>query len=175
MSADPVTLAIASTAVQAVGVYQQVQAQKATNKAIIREYENERKYNQLKGLQDANDVMEEAQRKRKQNLAIVAGSGYSDDSRSFLAVQSEIDRIATKDITNIKINVGRAEQKLQSQIYSTKVMGKAQEYGAYAKIGAAALKTGAYAKSMKAPKGQYDGAGSYAQYLDNPTGYSGSN
>ncbi len=175
MSADPVTLAVASFAVQAVGTYQQVQAQKATNKAIIREYETERKYNQLKGLQDANDVLEEAARKRKQNLAIAAGSGYSDDSRSFLAVQSEIDRIAQRDISNIKINTLRSESKLQSQIYTTKVMGKAQEYGAYASIGAAALKTGAYAKSMKAPKGQYDGASSYAEYLDNPTGYSGSN
>ena len=33
MSADPVTLAIASTVVQAVGTYSQIQAQKATNKA----------------------------------------------------------------------------------------------------------------------------------------------
>ena len=175
MSADPVTLAIASTAVQAVGVYQQVQAQKATNKAIIREYENERKYNQLKGLQDANDVMEEAQRKRKQNLAIVAGSGYSDDSRSFLAVQTEIDRIKTRDISNIKLNTVRSESKLQSAIYTTKIMGKAQEYGAYTKLAVSGFKTAAYAQSYKAGKGQYDGASSMADYMNNPTGYSGSN
>jgi hypothetical protein len=155
MSADPVTLAVASFAVQAVGTYQGIQAQKAQNKAIIREYETERKYNQLKGMQDANDVLEEARRKRKQNLAIVAGSGYNDDSRSFLSTQSEIDRIAQKDIANIKINTARGESKLQSQIYSTKVMGKAQEFGAYASIASAGLKTGAYAKSYKT-RGQYD-------------------
>lgn len=157
MSADPVTLAIASTVVQAVGTYSQVQAQKATNKAIIREYETEKKYNQLKGLQDSNDVLEEARRKRKQNLAIVAGSGYNDDSRSFLSTQSEIKRIAAKDVTNIKINTLRGESKIESQIYTTKVMGKAQEFGAYASIAASAFKTGSYAKSYQAgqPRGQY--------------------
>jgi hypothetical protein len=155
MSADPVTLAIASTVVQAVGTYSQIQAQKATNKAIIREYETEKKYNQLKGLQDSNDVLEEARRKRKQNLAIVAGSGYNDTSRSFLSTQSEIDRIAQKDVTNIKINTLRGESKIESQIYTTKVMGKAQEFGAYANIAASAFKTKAYAESYKA-RGQYD-------------------
>ena len=48
MSADPVTLAVISFGVQAAGTYSQIQAQKATNKAIIREYETEKKYNQLK-------------------------------------------------------------------------------------------------------------------------------
>jgi len=155
MSADPVTLAVASFAVQAVGTYQGIQAQKAQNKAIIREYETERKYNQLKGIQDSNDVLEEARRKRKQNRAIVAGSGYNDDSKSFLSIQSEIDRIAQKDISNIKINTARGESKLQSQIYSTKVMGKAQQFGAYASIASAAFKTAAYSKSYKT-RGQYD-------------------
>ena len=67
MSADPVTLAVASFAVQAVGTYQGIQAQKAQNKAIIREYETERKYNALKGIQDSNDVLEAAEKKRKIN------------------------------------------------------------------------------------------------------------
>ena len=116
MSADPVTLAVASFAVQAVGTYQGIQAQKAQNKAIIREYETERKYNALKGIQDSNDVLEAAEKKRKINRAIVSGSGYNDDSRSFLSTQSEIDRIAQKDISNIKINTARGESKLQSQI-----------------------------------------------------------
>jgi mannitol-specific phosphotransferase system IIBC component len=155
MSADPVTLAVASFAVSAVGTYQQVRAQKAANKAQIQNYESEKKANQLKGLQDANDVMEEAARKRKQNLAIVAGSGYSDDSRSFLAIQSEVNRIAQRDINNIRINTLRGEGKLESAIYTTKVMGKAQEYGAYASIAAAGFKTASYASSYKA-RGQYD-------------------
>ena len=156
MSADPVTLAVASFAVQAVGTYQGIQAQKAQNKAIIREYETERKYNALKGIQDSNDVLEAAEKKRKINRAIVSGSGYNDDSRHFLSTQSEIDRIAQKDIANIKINTARGESKLQSQIYSTKVMGKAKEFGAYANLVSAGFKTGAYAKSYKTTgKGQY--------------------
>ncbi len=155
MSADPVTLAVASFAVQSVGTYQQVQAQKAANKATIQAYESERKYNELKALQDQNDVLEEASKKRKINRAIQAGAGYNDDSRSFLSVQSEINRIAQKDISTIRINTARADAKLQTQIYTTRVMGKAQEFGAYAKIASAGLTTGAYAKSYKTPKGQY--------------------
>ena len=158
MSADPVTLAIISTTIQGVGAYSELQANKAKNKALINQYETDKKFNQLKGLQDSNDVLEEARRKRKQNLAIVAGSGYSDTSRHFLSTQTEIDRIAQKDISNIKINTLRGESKLDSAIYTTRVMGKAQEFGAYANIAASGFKTAAYAKSYKAnPKGgQYD-------------------
>jgi len=135
MSADPVTLAVISFGVQAVGTYQGIQAQKAANKAKITAYETEKK--------------------RKQNLAIVAGSGYSDTSRHFLSTQTEIDRIAQKDISNIKINTLRGESKIESAIYTTRVMGKAQEFGAYANIAASGFKTAAYAKSYKA-RGQYD-------------------
>jgi hypothetical protein len=175
MSADPVTLAVISFGVQAVGTYQQVQYQKAMTKAQLQEYETERKVNQLKGLQDSNDVNEAAEKKKKINRAIVAGSGYSDDSRSFFAVQGEIDRIAAKDVSTIKLNTARSESKLQSAIYTTKVMGKAQEYGAYTKLAVSGFKTASYAQSYKGGTGQYDGASSMAEYMNNPTGYSGSN
>ena len=157
MSADPVTLAIASFVVQGAGTLSQLETQKAQNKAKIAEYERDKKFNRLKGLQASNDVMEEARRLRKQNLAIVAGSGYSDDSGSFLAINSEIDKIAARDVSNIKLNVLRGESKLDSAIYTTRVMGKAQKYGAYANIVAAGFKTASYAKSYQTPsKGQYD-------------------
>ena len=175
MSADPVTLAVISFGVQAVGTYQGIQAQKAANKARIREYETEKKFNSLKALQDSNDIYEEAQKKRKINRAIVAGSGYNDDSRSFLSVQSEINRIAQKDIGNIRINMLRGNNKLDTQIYTTKVMGKAKEFGGYASIAASGFKTAAYAKSYKKPTGQYDGADTMGQYINDPTSFSGSN
>jgi len=156
MSADPVTLAVISFGVQAVGTYQGIQAQKAANKATIRYYEDEKKYNELKAIQDQNNVREEALKKRKINRAIVAGSGYNDDSRSFLSVQSEINRIAQKDISNIRINMLRGNNKLDTQIYTTKVMGKAKEFGGYASIAAAGFKTASYAKSYSAgTTGQY--------------------
>jgi len=43
-------------------------------------------------------------------------------------VQTEIDRIAQKDIGNIRLNMMRGNQKIDSQIYTTKVMGKALGY-----------------------------------------------
>jgi len=158
MSADPVTLAVISTSIQAVGTYQGIQAQKAANKAAIRSYEDEKKFNELKAIQDSNNVRDEAKKKQKINKAIVAGAGYNDDSRHFLSTQSEIDRIATKDIGNIRINMMRGNQKMDTMIYTTKVMGKAQEFGGYASIASAGFKTAAYAKQYEAgkkPRGQY--------------------
>ena len=49
----------------------------------------------------------------------------------------------------------RGNQKLDSQIYTTKVMGKAKEFGGYASIIAGGFKTASYAKQYEA-KGQYD-------------------
>ena len=156
MSADPVTLAVISFGVQAVGTYQGIQAQKAANKARIREYETEKKFNSLKALQDSNDVREDAIKKQKIYRAIQAGSGYNDSSRSFLSVQTEIDRIAQKDIGNIRLNMMRGNQKIDSQIYTTKVMGKAKEFGGYASIIAGGFKTASYAKQYEAGgRGQY--------------------
>ena len=127
-------------------------------------------------MQDSNDVREEALKKQKINRAIQAGSGYNDSSRSFLSVQTEIDRIAQKDIGNIRLNMMRGNQKIDSQIYTTRVMGKAKTFGGYASIIAGGFKTASYAKQYEAgKKGQYDGADTYGQYMDNPTGYSGSN
>ena len=159
MSADPVTLAIISTSIQAVGTYQEIQAQKSANKAAIQSYEDEKKFNELKAIQDSNNVRGEAEKKKKINKAIIAGAGYNDDSRHFLSTQSEIDRIASKDITNIRINMMRGNQKMDTMIYTTKVMGKSQEFGGYASIASAGFKTAAYAKQYKAgnnSKGQYD-------------------
>ena len=158
MSADPVTLAIISTSIQAVGTYKGIQAEKSKNKAAIQSYEDEKKFNELKAIQDSNNVKDEAKKKQKINKAIVAGAGYNDDSRHFLSTQSEIDRIAAKDITNIRINMMRGNQKMDTMIYTTKVMGKAQEFGGYASIASAGFKTAAYAKQYKAskkPRGQY--------------------
>ena len=178
MSADPVTLAVISFGVQAVGTYQGIQMQKLATKERIREYESEKKFNSLKALQDSNDIYEEAEKKKKINKAIVAGSGYDDSSRHFLATQKEIDRIAVKDVGRIRLNMMRGNQKIDSQIYTTKVMGKSKEFGGYASIISGGFKTASYAKQYKAGKGkrgQYDGADTYAEYMDNPTGFSGSN
>ena len=170
MSADPVTLAVISTSIQAVGTYQGIQAQKAANKAAIRSYEDEKKFNELKALQDSNNVREEAKKKQKINRAIVAGAGYNDDSRHFLSTQSEIDRIATKDIGNIRINMMRGNQKMDTMIYTKRVMGKAQEFGGYASIASAGFKTAAYAKQYKTKnktRGQYiGGTQSDGNYFD---------
>ena len=85
-------------------------------------------------------------------------------------------RIAQKDIGNIRLNMMRGNQKIDSQIYTTRVMGKAKTFGGYASIIAGGFKTASYAKQYEAgKKGQYDGADTYGQYMDNPTGYSGSN
>ena len=51
----------------------------------------------------------------------------------------------------------RGNQKLDSQIYTTSVMGRAKEFGGYASIIAGGFKTASYAKQYeeKGAKGQY--------------------
>lgn len=151
----PIQLALASFAVQTYGTMQQIKQQKKATQAEVKQYEEEKKYNKLKALQDANDVLEESIKKQKINRSIQAGLGYNDTSRSFLSTQSEIRRIAKKDVTNIQINAARGGEKLESAIYTTKVMGKSKVYGGYANIVSAGIETTSYIKSRK-PKGQYD-------------------
>ena len=52
----------------------------------------------------------------------------------------------------------RGNQKMDSMIYTTKVMGKAQEFGGYASIAASGFRTASYAKGYQGGntgRGQY--------------------
>ena len=142
MSADPVTLAIISGTISAVSGYAQVQSAKAQGKAQAAEYERQRKMNALNALQEENRRNEQAKRDKQNNLAIFASTGFDPDSRSFLAVNDEVDRIAAKDITNIRLNKLSTESQLSTASYISKVQTQSKVVGGY--LSAAKCITTAY-------------------------------
>ena len=131
MSADPVTLAIISGAISVVSGYAQVQTAKAEGKAAAIEYERQRKMNALNALQEENRRREKAEEDKKNNFAIFASSGFDPSSRTFLEVNNEVDRIAAKDITNIRLNKLSTESQLSTASYISKVQTQSKVVGGY--------------------------------------------
>jgi len=131
MSADPVTLAIIQGTISAVSGYAQIQSAKAQSRAQAAEYERQRKMNALNALQEENRRNEQAKRDKQNNLAIFASTGFDPDSRSFLAVNDEVDRIAAKDIANIRLNKLSTESQLSTASYISKVQTQSKVVGGY--------------------------------------------
>lgn len=134
MSADPVTLAVISGAMSAVSGYAQIQSAKAEGKAQRAQYERQRKLNELNAIQEENRRKKQADEDRANNAAIFASTGFDPDSRSFLTVQNEVDRIAKKDIANIRINALSTTADLQTASYISSVKEKSKVVGGYASI-----------------------------------------
>ena len=81
---------------------------------------------------EINDSSSEvSENEYKNNLAIFGSSGFDPDSRSFLAVNNEVDRIAAKDITNIRLNKLSTESQLSTASYISKVQTKSKVVGGY--------------------------------------------
>ena len=150
MSADPVTLAIISGTISAVSGYAQVQSAKTQGKAQALEYARQQKMNAINALQEENRRNEQAKRDKENNLAIFASTGFDPDSRSFLAVNDEVDRIAAKDITNIRLNKLSTESQLSTASYISKVQTQSKVVGGY----------------LSAAKGITTAYGNYTLYKD---------
>ena len=150
MSADPVTLAIISGAISVVSGYAQVQTAKAKGKAQALEYERQKKVNALNSLQEENRRREKADEDKKNNLSIFASSGFDPSSRTFLEVNNEVDRIAAKDISNIRLNKLSTDSQLSTAGYINKVTTQSKIAGGY----------------LSAVKGVTTAYGNYTLYKD---------
>jgi hypothetical protein len=151
MSADPVTMMIISGAVQGIGTYSEIQQSKVQSKIEQQGYELKMKQANLDGLTQENNRLEEAEQTKKHNMAIVAGSGYGDDSISFLNIQKQVDLNARKDITTIRLNTGAqiSEYSLASQ--AAKSQRKADQFGGWVSIAGTSLETKAKIDAYKKP------------------------
>lgn len=154
MSADPVTLAIVSAVASGVGTYSSIQAEKARSKAQIQAYEQQKKLTSLNALQEENRRKEQANRDKANNLAIFASTGFDPASRSFIAVQDEVDRIAGKDIANIRLNKLTTTDTINQNIYMDKAMSKSKVIGGYASIISTGAKAYGQAQIYSNPKSQ---------------------
>ena len=134
MSADPATMAVISAVASGVGTYSSIQAEKARSKAQLAEYERQRKLNELNAIQEENRRKEQAKNDKANNIAMFAGSGFDPASRSFLTINDEVDRIAAKDIANIRLNKLSTAAQLDTATYIDKAQTKAKVIGGYASI-----------------------------------------
>jgi len=83
------------------------------------------------------------------NLAVGAGSGYSDQSRSFLNIQAQQDSFAAKDIARIRLNVTSEINQYALSADMASTQRKNDQFGSWLSIGSSAIET-------KAKKDLYD-------------------
>lgn len=150
---DPVTTAlIVSAGASAFGTIQGISAEKARSKTQLAQYERQKKLNELNAIQEENRRKENAKRDKDNNMAIFASTGFDPASRSFLTVNDEVDRIAAKDIANIRLNKLTTSSALNTASYIDKAESKAKVIGGYASIVSTSANAYGNYKIYKQPK-----------------------
>ena len=149
MSADPVTMMIASAVVQGIGTYREIQAEKEQAAFRKYQYEQEMKMAALKGEMEANDRKEMMIAQKENNLAVMSGSGFSADSGSFQNIQHMTKKIADKDITTIRLNTAFGINKLSLQSQAEAAASKSKVFGGYVSIISTGLTTKAKVDKYK--------------------------
>tara|TARA_X000001382_G_scaffold126089_1_gene112295 strand:- start:3896 stop:4393 length:498 start_codon:yes stop_codon:yes gene_type:complete len=153
MSGDPVTMfRIASFAFQAVGTVSDINESKRQSDIEQQKYELKMKEANLQGLTDENNRKEEAEKTKKHNLAILSGSGYNDDSRSFININKQVDLKAQKDVTTIRLNTGSQINELSLSAQAAKSGRKSEQFGGWMSIGGKAMETAAKIDAFSKPK-----------------------
>lgn len=152
MSADPVTMyLIASTAMQVTGKMAEIRQLREAAALRKQSYELEMKMATLKGEQEANDRTETMLAQKANNLAIVAGSGYQQDSPHFQNIQFMTKKIADKDIATIRLNTTMGLNKLSLAAQAEQSMYRAQVFGGYVSIISTGMQTHAKIQDIKYP------------------------
>jgi len=131
MGMDPATMFLVSSAVSAGGsLYGGYQANQAAQNDIIR-YQQEKKYAELRALQDENLRNQQMEITLNNNRAIAGAAGILDDSRSFLEIQEDVRNNAVKDIKNIRLNKNIALTKYDQSIINSKIQAQSATFGAF--------------------------------------------
>lgn len=133
------TALLISAGVGAISTVASAQAQSSALSADIAKYKEEKKYAELRALQDENArrrVMEET---LANNRAIAGAAGILDDSRSFLQIQNEVAENAKKDIANIRLNLKIAGTKYDQAIANAKIEKQSVAYNAIADVSSYAM------------------------------------
>ena len=152
MSADPVTMMIISASIQTVGKLAEIRQLREASALRKQSYENEMKMAVLKGEQEANDRTETMLAQKANNLAIVAGSGYQQDSPHFQNIQFMTKKIADKDIGTIRLNTTMGLNKLSLAAQAEQSMYRAQVFGGYVSIISTGMTTHAKIQKIKYPE-----------------------
>ena len=145
MSADPVTMFV----LQATKTVMDIKASKKQSKIEQRMYEDKKKNAARIAKEQEDDRLHDLQMAKAHNLAIGAGSGYSDQSRSFLNIQDQQDKFAQKDIARIRLNTTSEINQYSLNANMSKSQRSQDQFGSWLSIGSAAIET-------KAKKDLYD-------------------
>jgi len=152
MSADPVTMyLIASTAMQVVGKLSEIRQLREASALRKQSYELEMKMAIIKGEQEANDRTETMLAQKANNLAIVAGSGYQQDSPHFQNIQFMTKKIADKDIGTIRLNTTMGLNKLSLASAAEQSQYRAQVFGGYVSVISTGMTSYAKYQAVKYP------------------------
>ena len=144
MSADPVTM----FAITATKTLMDIKESKKQSKIEQRQYEEKKKAAMERAKQEEEDRLDDLRMAHAHNRAIMAGTGFSLDSRSFLAINQDVQDKAEKDIANIRVNLGYDINELSLNQQAAKSKRKHEVFGGWASI---ASQTYEY----KAKKGLY--------------------
>jgi DNA-directed RNA polymerase specialized sigma subunit len=134
MAKSASTLFLAASLSSAVGTAASIQSQRA---ALARESyraETESKLAAVRALEEENARKEELNTSIANNLAWQSISGYSDDSRSFLNIQSQVRKKAEKDISNIRLMGKTTALKYQQMQLENKYKERELVFGGYTSV-----------------------------------------
>jgi len=151
MSADPVTWMLISAGVQTVGKLAEIRQLREASALRKQSYELEMKMAIIKGEQEANDRTETMLAQKANNLAILAGSGYQQDSPHFQNIQFMTKKIADKDIGTFRLNTNMGLNKLSLAAQAEQSQYRAQVFGGYVSVISTGMKTYADYKAIKYP------------------------
>ena len=136
-------LLVSSLASAGGSVIQGYQSSKALSNDIAR-YQDEKKYAELRALQEENERTEAMNIILNNNRAIAGASGILDDSRSFLTIQQDVFNSAKEDISNIKLNRNIATSKYDQQIINSKIQKQSVFWGSLSSASSSALQGWGY-------------------------------
>ena len=144
MSADPITM----FAITATKTLLDIKESKKQSKIEQRQYEEKKKAAAERAKQEEDDRINDLRMAHAHNRAIMSGTGFSLDSRSFLAINQDVQDKAEKDIANIRVNLGYDINEISLNAQAAKSKRKHEVFGGWASI---ASQTYEY----KAKKGLY--------------------
>tara|TARA_E500000318_G_scaffold77440_1_gene72214 strand:- start:363 stop:893 length:531 start_codon:yes stop_codon:yes gene_type:complete len=145
------TALLIASGVGAISSLAQAAAASSAISRDIEKYKEEKKYAELRALQDENnrrDIMEET---LSNNRAIAGAAGILDDSRSFLTIQDDVRENAKKDIANIRLNLKIAGSKYDQAISNAKIEKQSVAYNAIADVSSYAMNGWNYYNYYKGP------------------------
>ena len=129
MSADPITIiTIGKTLLD-------IKDSRDQAKLEQERYAARREAARIKALEDEADRKKELKQQIAHNLAIQAGGGFTIDSRSFLNIQAEADKIAKKDIATIRLNFEQDINELSIASQMAKKTRRKEQFGGWLSIG----------------------------------------